>query len=601
MRKTKFAALISVLILTSSIFTNISVATADSNLYVSLSGNDKNPGSISKPFRTIKKCATTAQAGQVCNLRAGTYLESVKPNSGITIQSYKDEIATIDGRDLVTGFKSYGPDQYVAHVTLGTGDFNQIFFGSSEGTLAKWPNGGDTFHPKWAQLQEGSDSSQIVDSGMPNGIKGTGVVKIWSGEDAWYSQSASFINPRNGKAAIGLSTESILPYIVPRPGGLYYLYNNLSLMDSPFEWYYDIYKSQLYVQLPKGQSIAKTQVYAKMRDTAIDLRGANNVTIKGIQLFASTITSDLSSHDNLIDGIKAQYVSHYTRVYNQDDRVFDLGLMVKGTNSTLKNSIIDNSSCDGVIVDGSHNTVTNNLISNVGSVINDCTGIFIVGDGHSITHNTVYNAGRSAIFPTRIGTPSENFVGNSPTNLDISYNDLFHVGLLGNDIGAIYMGGGIDTGLKIHHNWLHDSRLPAIHPQTKIYPITLAGVYLDNNTSGADVYQNVLWALDQFPLFINGDTTDRVIAPNNNLIHNNSIPDTGLNANITQIGPVHECGTTKIYDNKVKLPTQTILPPVCPTENNSINSVGANEMDGVIPGCTLKECLVADPYKVPSW
>ena len=45
--------------------------------FVSLSGNDANPGTITQPFRTIAKGVSVVQAGDVLNLRSGVYVEPV--------------------------------------------------------------------------------------------------------------------------------------------------------------------------------------------------------------------------------------------------------------------------------------------------------------------------------------------------------------------------------------------------------------------------------------------------------------------------------------------------------------------------------------------
>lgn len=51
--------------------------------YVSVSGNDANPGTSSAPFRTINRAAQVALAGDVVNIGDGTYQESVTiKNSG---------------------------------------------------------------------------------------------------------------------------------------------------------------------------------------------------------------------------------------------------------------------------------------------------------------------------------------------------------------------------------------------------------------------------------------------------------------------------------------------------------------------------------------
>jgi hypothetical protein len=75
--------------------------------YVAVSGSDANPGSLTSPWRTIRKAAKTLVAGDTVYIRKGTYRERVVPkNSGtdadhpIRYASYPGERATIDGTGL---------------------------------------------------------------------------------------------------------------------------------------------------------------------------------------------------------------------------------------------------------------------------------------------------------------------------------------------------------------------------------------------------------------------------------------------------------------------------------------------------------------------
>ena len=74
--------------------------------YVSASGNDANPGTLSSPWLTIQHAANTATAGATVYVRGGTYTASVNfPNSGtqdepITFESYPGETAIISGSGL---------------------------------------------------------------------------------------------------------------------------------------------------------------------------------------------------------------------------------------------------------------------------------------------------------------------------------------------------------------------------------------------------------------------------------------------------------------------------------------------------------------------
>ena len=88
-----------------------------------------------------------------CDLRAGTYYETVTPDSGITITSYDGEPVTVDGTDAVTGWTLYQGSIYKASAVLSTGDTNQVFAGNQMMTEARWPNGNDLFNVNWATAQ----------------------------------------------------------------------------------------------------------------------------------------------------------------------------------------------------------------------------------------------------------------------------------------------------------------------------------------------------------------------------------------------------------------------------------------------------------------
>ena len=75
----------------------------NTSYYVSLTGNDSNPGTQAAPWRTIQHAADTARAGGTVHIRGGVYEELVSINvSGnasdgfITFKSYPGETAILD-------------------------------------------------------------------------------------------------------------------------------------------------------------------------------------------------------------------------------------------------------------------------------------------------------------------------------------------------------------------------------------------------------------------------------------------------------------------------------------------------------------------------
>jgi hypothetical protein len=89
------------------LFSSISLVAQDgATYYVSTTGSDTNPGTLSQPWLTIQHAANTAKAGATVYVFRGVYNESINfPNSGtprapITFRSYPGQTASIDGTGL---------------------------------------------------------------------------------------------------------------------------------------------------------------------------------------------------------------------------------------------------------------------------------------------------------------------------------------------------------------------------------------------------------------------------------------------------------------------------------------------------------------------
>jgi hypothetical protein len=590
--------------------------TIPSNAYfVATDGSDANPGTITQPWLTIQHCATTVASGSTCFLRAGTYTETVTPNSGITISSYDGETVTIDGTNAVTGWTNYQGSIYQASVTLSLSDGNQVFAGNQMMTESRWPNGNDLFHVNWATLDTGTTTTELVDPNLPN-INWTGAkIHFWSGTDPADAQTATVTSSMSGQLNFTLDGIGNPFYTVPQAGGYYYLYRLLKALDAPNEWYYDPTTSVLYFWAPGGVNPNTLVVRAKQRQYAFDLSGKSNVTIEYINLFASTINSNSSSSGNTINGINAQYLSHFTDLPDNPPpgveatdtyytlHQWDTGIIVYGTSNVVENSVIEWSAGNGVAVAGSGNTVTNNLIDHVDYMGIDTAGLNVAGMNQEIQHNTIYSTGRYAVwlnswyYGTTSGLPNG-------VNVDLSYNNIYAAEILSTDAGAIYTGEtqGV-TGSSIHHNWVHDSQAiySMITNKNPQYP--LPGVYLDQDATGWNVYQNVLWnnQVANIYLYETGVGTAADFPPQDDQISNNSIPDVGSTGYIWLAG-ILNCGTTQITNNLVLLPVvqnDAVIPSSCPATNNSATAPGANQMTSSVQvGCNFPGCASAPPPAV---
>lgn len=89
----------------------LSIGVFAKEYHVSKSGNNKNPGSINEPFKTIQAAANIARPGDIITVHEGTYREWVNPPRGgesdtkrIVYRAAEGEKVEIKGSEIVKGW-----------------------------------------------------------------------------------------------------------------------------------------------------------------------------------------------------------------------------------------------------------------------------------------------------------------------------------------------------------------------------------------------------------------------------------------------------------------------------------------------------------------
>ena len=130
---------------------------AAKEFHVSVTGNDQNKGSASKPLRTLSAAALLALPGDVITVRGGVYRERITPPRGgtsdkkrIVYQAAPGEKVEIKGSEVVTNWMKVQEDTW--KVTLPN-----AFFGGFDpySDLIH----GDWFNPKGRQHRASAVSS----------------------------------------------------------------------------------------------------------------------------------------------------------------------------------------------------------------------------------------------------------------------------------------------------------------------------------------------------------------------------------------------------------------------------------------------------------
>lgn len=511
-RSCKFLLLSLVLFLT-----GIAPAFARTYYVSSVGGCDSTgDGSFANPWKTIQKGAENLVAGDVLEIREGTYRETVIPSKSgtvgnpITYRAYNGEEVTVSGADAVTGWELHRDNIYKAPLDWAP---QAIFVDGVDMIQARWPN-------KTSLDKLTLDDLGVVDDGSSTTLTAKdlhGDDDYWNGAMVWFTGGGERINWTAQTATItgyDSATQTITfeePFInwwhrIPAKGSNFYISGLLSELDSENEWHYE--DGYVYLWAPGGVDPSALTVEAKARKWAFDLSDKNYIELRDLNVFAASANLEDATH-SVIDNAKFKYLSsdpviHYT--YSRggygdhvkvapwwDSTWNDVGIYLGGSHNTLMNSEAAYSYGDIVTVVGENNTVKNNILHD-GNISATETGIISVrGKNHDILANTMYNAGRSVL--------QFNYVESSR----FMYNDMHSPGLLTRDLGVAYCYITNGRGTVIANNWIHSNNNPGF----------ATGIYLDNGSSNFIVHHNVLWDIRSGEAIFYNVPSDNVQSYNN--------------------------------------------------------------------------------------
>jgi len=464
---------------------SVSVSVAEARtIYVAKNGNDSNSGTLSAPYKTINRAASVATAGDIVNIRAGTYEETLKPaNSGsssnpIVFQAYGSEKVIITAMQALNGWTRDSGNVYRTQVDFDLGQENFVMHNSTALDLARWPNNtdGDPFTTDSLRNSGGSPGSQTFnaklryDPGLPNidWSKGGSVYfygdKPGSGWLAW----KAFIKWSNG-TEIGFDLDKspnwIRTFHAPADKGEFFLEGVRGALDYQNEWFFDNTNNQLYVQLPNGAA----------------------PQMKNLAVFGGSINITGNASNNKISGVSSFYGNHTRGVF----RSFRSGVQsisLQGENNIIEHSEVAFGSGTGIQDSGKNNKILNSYIHDFNTLGSYDSALGLRGGTNSLVNrNTVSRAGRDTI-------------NSINRNSVFSYNDISYSNLIADDCGLFYTVGG-PQNVEIHHNWFHDAYSSGNKRKA-------AGIYLDNDSEGFKVHHNVVWNTEWTNVQINWDGKD---------------------------------------------------------------------------------------------
>ncbi|MBB6731851.1 discoidin domain-containing protein [Cohnella zeiphila] len=308
----------------------------------------------------------------------------------------------------------------------------------------------------------------------------------------------------------------------------YYFENAKEFLDAPGEFYIDNATNELFYMPREGENMATANVLAPRLQTIVQVAGSSlnapvhNIQFKGLRFEGSTFTGPSSSgyvgvqaghsvEQNMLPGgveVKNAEAIRFERNTFQNMSASGLSLVSGTHDNEIVGNVFRNIGGNGIQVGASlvqnpadsressrNDSIENNYVTAVGQYYSGSVGIFAgFVDGIAIEHNEVAYVPYTGISVGWGWTGSDTALQNNR----IRYNDVHHT-LQYHDDGA-----GIYTlskapGTVIDANYIHDNIKGAYHEpkacdfgtqDPACYPI--AGIYLDSNSSGMTVSNNVI-------------------------------------------------------------------------------------------------------------
>lgn len=509
-------------------------AVSGSVYYVAQTENadDSNEGSYLKPFKTLEKAATVAQAGDTVIIKEGVYRETLTPkNNGtptspIIFKAAEGEKVVLSAAEEVSGIAHYKDNIYTAYVDWDLGyTRNQIYMDGEGFRDARYPNEepvstGENgtpvlsrYFPTFGDMYTSADNSTVVYSGTELNQEDD----YWKGgtfvalKGAGYTLSTARIESST-KGQLNLTNTSKQFWwnadtIRPNKG---YIAGHINALDIPYEFV--LQNNTVYFIPPEDADVNNMKIEVKKRQLVADLSNSKYIHIKGVETLGGSMKMNRAEMC-VLDKIDAKYISHFTfnhdprdgfiddgNVYNPDGAPSrgEVGIYIGGSDNVVINSKFDHSAASALYLVGKYTYIENNIISNCGYMGTYVSGINIETEpwepytvqrgGLTIIGNTLYNAGRSVI---NVGSDHSSWsTGIVPfLPCEIAYNDMHDGTLFSRDSGIIYECSavmGFDwLKTKLHHNLIYYN-LNDVKQMS-------AGIYHDGYTEGIDTYKNVIF------------------------------------------------------------------------------------------------------------
>ncbi len=470
------------------------------NLFVSPDGNDANPGTLGRPFRTIQKAADSLSPDDTCYVRAGVYRETVRlstsgsPGRPVRIRAYPGETVLLDGTEPIRGSLSRGEDGVFTTKTDLT--FEQLFADDTVLTEARWPNcPPDRILTRdgWAAAGPESEYQKLRDPELAaTGIDWNDATAILNVAHQFWSWSRTVEGYQPGSDTLPYAI-SMNPFHTEGRrwwhDDYYYLCGKREALDAPGEWHLAD-DGTLSLIPPAGLKPENLALRAKQRDYGFLAEKLKHVEISGFRFFGCSLQLN-DCEACVVQYCNLLYPAYARGVPNAEEKGKQKscpGTVVRGKENVIRSCSFEHCPNFGVVLQGERNVIENCVVHDVnwtGTL--HYTAVALRGmqgidrPANVARHNTLYNVGNTIL-------------NCSGPDTIVEYNHVHHGGLISADVSLLYTAMPAANGIEFRYNWVHDS----------LSPNHSLGIRGDDKTRGMRVHHNVLWNIAQDAIVAKG-------------------------------------------------------------------------------------------------
>ncbi|AOM78521.1 PDZ domain-containing protein [Pedobacter steynii] len=445
------------------------------DIYVSIKGNDKNPGTKEKPFATFKRAQLalrTIRGATTVYVRGGTYYftsavvftaqDSRSPMEGVTYKSYSGEKVNLSGaRELQLKWENAKGGIKRAKVSEEIA-FDQLFINGKQQRMARYPN----YNPDIRFFGGGS-----ADAISPERVKG------------WNHPEGGFIHALHkhewggyqylisGKDQEGkLTLEG--GFQNNRQMGMHDKYrfveNIFEELDTAGEWYFDKREKMLYFYPQQGTDLRKARVEIPQLKSLFEFRGTAEQPVKNIRIEGMELRHTLRT-----------FMETKEPLLRSDWTIYRGGAVVmEGAEHCVIKDCFFNTVGGNAVFMSNYNR--NNLVSGCHIAFAGASGVCFVGDPKAV-RSPSFEYGEFVPLNEidRVPGPKTN---NYPANCSVENTLMYGLGSVEKQVAGVEISMSMD--IKVSHN--------------TIYDVPRAGINISEGTWGGhlieynDVYNTVL-------------------------------------------------------------------------------------------------------------